>query len=266
MVVMNSLYYSFFQQVLQRKCHVMERIGIFKELGYISIGDKYTLFIAFKYRTFAANIGLNKGPFNDSTYKNKQMLSGGVKSKSALPAEYFETQFKRIFERERRSQTLRTKLHLIKDISLGRDVKWEAIMGHLKGPIQAISALQNPRKPNKSPGKNSYTSPPKKGSGYSYPDITLSKMVSHSSDPYDRAKEMLKTGGMKAGTFGCYPTYFAEPHGTKKTNSAMTNKEVKIFHLSPGLKSTPVKIIISLNIKKAVSSTNYNRIPSVMAY
>lgn len=26
----------------------------------------------------------------------------------------------------------------------------------------------------------------------SYPDITLSKMVSYSSDPYDRAKEMLK--------------------------------------------------------------------------
>ncbi len=26
----------------------------------------------------------------------------------------------------------------------------------------------------------------------SYPDVTLSKIVSHSSDPYDRAKEMLK--------------------------------------------------------------------------
>uniref|UniRef100_A0A8C1F7E2 Cilia-and flagella-associated protein 96 n=1 Tax=Cyprinus carpio carpio TaxID=630221 RepID=A0A8C1F7E2_CYPCA len=55
-----------------------------------------------------------------------------------------------------------------------------------------MSALQNPRKPNKSPGKNFYTNPPKKGSGYGYPDVTLSKMVSHSSDPYDRAKEMLK--------------------------------------------------------------------------
>uniref|UniRef100_A0A9J7ZE58 Cilia-and flagella-associated protein 96 n=1 Tax=Cyprinus carpio carpio TaxID=630221 RepID=A0A9J7ZE58_CYPCA len=64
--------------------------------------------------------------------------------------------------------------------------------GTFGGPIQAMSALQNPRKPNKSPGKNFYTNPPKKGSGYGYPDVTLSKMVSHSSDPYDRAKEMLK--------------------------------------------------------------------------
>uniref|UniRef100_A0A672KB28 Cilia-and flagella-associated protein 96 n=1 Tax=Sinocyclocheilus grahami TaxID=75366 RepID=A0A672KB28_SINGR len=179
--------------------------------------------------------------------------------------------------------------------------------GTFGGPIQAMSALQNPRKPNKSPGKNFYTNPPKKGSGYSFPDVTLSKMVSHSSDPYDRAKEMLKrevmahksmlkggafrlnlhpvecfnsnpykfdkplqppkkteekkhialpfkpsspskkTGGMKAGTFDSYPTYSAEPYGTKKTKSAMTNKEVKIFHPSPGPKSTPVKSIIMLN-------------------
>lgn len=41
-----------------------------------------------------------KGPFNDSAYKNKQMLIGGAKSKSALQTGYFDTQFKRIFERE----------------------------------------------------------------------------------------------------------------------------------------------------------------------
>uniref|UniRef100_A0A8C1S2V5 Cilia-and flagella-associated protein 96 n=1 Tax=Cyprinus carpio TaxID=7962 RepID=A0A8C1S2V5_CYPCA len=197
--------------------------------------------------------------------------------------------------------------------------------GTFGGPIQPMSALQNPRKPNKSPGKNFYTNPPKKGSGYGYPDVTLSKTVSHSSDPYDRAKEMLKimahksmlkggafrlnlhavecfnsnpykfdkplqlpkkteekkhimvpfkpsspskkvSKGDQTQTFDSYSTYSAEPRGTKKTKSAMTNKEVKIFHPSPGPKSTPVKSIISLNVKKAVNSTNYNRIPSVMAY
>lgn len=60
----------------------------------------------------------------------------------------------------------------------------------------------------------------------------------------------LQTGGMKAGTFHSYPTYSAEPYGTKKTKSAMMNKEIKIFHPSPGPKSTPVKSIISLNVNK----------------
>lgn len=41
-----------------------------------------------------------KGPFNESAYKNKQMLSGGNKTKCALQTGYFDTQFKRIFERE----------------------------------------------------------------------------------------------------------------------------------------------------------------------
>uniref|UniRef100_A0A8C2Q103 Cilia-and flagella-associated protein 96 n=1 Tax=Cyprinus carpio TaxID=7962 RepID=A0A8C2Q103_CYPCA len=293
----------------------MERIGIFKEMGYISVGDKYTTLL---YRQF-----------NDSAYKNKQMLSGGAKSKSALPAGYFDTQFKRIFEREaltdpvkieRQYRIQQTKKNIVPFFC------GTLYYGTFGGPVQAMSALQNPRKLNKSPGKNFYTNPPKKGSGYGYPDITLSKTVSHSSDPYDRAKEMLKreimahksmlkggafrlnlhpvecfdsnpykfdkplpppkkteekkhitvpfkpsspskkTGGMKAGTFHSYPTYSAEPYGTKKTKSAMMNKEIKIFHPSPGPKSTPVKSIISLNVNKAVNSTNYNRIPSVMAY
>jgi len=55
---------------------------------------------------------------------------------------------------------------------------------------------------------------------------------------------------MKAGTFDSYPSYSAEPYGSKKTKSAMTNKEGKIFHPSPGPKSTPVKSIISLNVNK----------------
>lgn len=55
---------------------------------------------------------------------------------------------------------------------------------------------------------------------------------------------------MKAGTFDSYPTYSAEPYDNKKTKSAMMNKEVKIFHPSPGPKSTPVKSIISLNVNK----------------
>ncbi|XP_052006205.1 UPF0602 protein C4orf47 homolog [Xyrauchen texanus] len=303
----------------------MERVGLFKEMGYISIGDKYTPLL---YRTF-----------NESAHKNKQMLSGGPKTRCALQTGYFDAQFKRIFEREaftdpvkieRQYRIQQAKRNLGKAFLPSNGEKTIAGVGSyygtFGGPIQAMSALQISRKPYKSPGKNFYTNPPKKGSGYGYPDITLSKMVSYSSDPYDRAKVMLKheitahksmlkggpfrlnlhpnecfdsnpykfdkpqpppkkteekkhfvvpfkpsspskkTGGMKAGAFDSYPTYSAEPYVTKKTKSVMTNKEGKIFHPSPGPKSTPVKSIISLNVNKVVNSTNYNRIPSVMAY
>lgn len=40
------------------------------------------------------------GPFNDSAHKNKQMQTTVPKRKSGLQAGYFDTQFKRIFERE----------------------------------------------------------------------------------------------------------------------------------------------------------------------
>ncbi|XP_073777727.1 cilia-and flagella-associated protein 96 isoform X2 [Danio rerio] len=257
----------------------MERIGVFKEMGYISIGDKYTSFI---YR-----------PFNDSAYKNKQMLLGGTKSKCGLQTGYFDTQFKRIFEREAFTDPVR-----------------------IDRQYRILQAKKNIGK----------AFLPSNGEKTTYPDITLSKMVSYSSDPYDRAKEMLKreitahksmlkggafrlnlhpneyfdgnpykfdkplpppkkieekkhfavpfkpsspskkAGGMKAGAFDSYPTYSAEPYGTKKTKSVVANNEVKIFHPSPGPKSTPIKSIISLNVNKAVNSTNYNRIPSVMSF
>lgn len=38
--------------------------------------------------------------------------------------------------------------------------------GTLGGPVKAMSSLELPKKAYKSPGKNIYTSPAKKGSGY----------------------------------------------------------------------------------------------------
>ncbi|XP_076877430.1 cilia-and flagella-associated protein 96 [Brachyhypopomus gauderio] len=304
----------------------MERVGLFKEMGYICIGDKYTPFI---YR-----------PFNESAHKNKQMLSEGPKTKSALQTGYFDTQFKRIFEREaltdfiklqRQYKIQQAKKNLGKAFLPSNGIKKSSGMGSyygtLGGPVLAFSPLQVPRKPYKAPGKNMYTNPPKKGSGYGFPDVTLSKLDPHSAEPYDRAREILKRemaahksklkggpfrsnlhpkecfdsnpykserplpasnkseekkthfavpfkpsspsktiGGMKAGTFESYPSHSADPYFTRKPKKATTNKEGKIFHPSPGPKSTPVKSIISLNVNKVLNSTNYNQIQSVMAY
>ncbi|XP_046876239.1 UPF0602 protein C4orf47 homolog [Hypomesus transpacificus] len=304
----------------------MDRVGLFKEMGYISIGDKYT---PFTYR-----------PFNESAQKNKQMMTGGPKSRSSLQAGYFDSHFKRIFEREalsdpaklaRQYRNQQAKRNIGKAFLPSNGEKKPSgsgsYYGTLAGPVQAMSAQRLPKKQHPSPGRNILTSPPKMGSGYSYPNVTLSKLEPFSSDPFDRAKDVLKMelvnhrsrlkggpfklnlhpkdyfygnpfrldrplpppkrsearehfpvpfkpsspnkqiGGMKAGTFDTYPTHSADPYVTRRSKSVSTNKEGKIFHPTPGPKSTPVKSIISLNVNKAVHSANYtSAIPSVMAF
>ncbi|XP_055744505.1 UPF0602 protein C4orf47 homolog isoform X1 [Salvelinus fontinalis] len=305
----------------------MERIGVFKEMRYISIGDKYTPFI--------------QRPCNESAQKGKQILTGGAtKKKSGLQVGYFDTHFKRVFEKEaltdpvrlaRQYRSQQSKKNVGSAFLPSNGEKKPSGVGSyygtLSGPIQAMSPMKVPRKLCKPSGKNILTNPPKRGSGYSYPNVTLSKVVPYSSDPYDRANEMLKKetvshkamlkggafhlnlhpkecfdnnpykldkplpplkrleekkrfvvpfkpsspnktiGGMKAGTFDIYPTHSADLYITRRSKSVTVNKEGKVFHPSPGPKSTPVKSIISVNVNRAVHSANYTmNIPSVMAY
>ncbi|KAJ8383108.1 hypothetical protein SKAU_G00038860 [Synaphobranchus kaupii] len=303
----------------------MDRVGLFKEMGYITIGDKYTANI---YR-----------PFNEAAHKNKQMIVSVPKRRSALQVGYFDTQFKRIFEKEavtdpvklrRQYRMEQAKRNIGKAFLPSNGEKRPSGIGSyygtLGGPVKAMSTLPVTKKPYQSPGKNIQTSPPKKGSGYGYPNVTLSKFDSYSTDPYDRANEMgkkemvshrtqmkggpfrlnlhpkdcfdrnpykldqalppvkmaerkrdnvvpfkpsspsKKIGGMKAGTFDTYPSHSADPYVTRRTKSVTTNKNGKTFHPSPGPKSTPVKSIISMNVKKAMTSANYKAIPPVMAY
>lgn len=55
---------------------------------------------------------------------------------------------------------------------------------------------------------------------------------------------------MKAGTFDIYPSHSADPYITRRSKSVTVNKEGKVFHPSPGPKSTPVKSIISVNVNR----------------
>ena len=59
----------------------MERLGLFKQLGYTTIGDPY-------------KPQYNK-PFNTSAGKGRQMLIGSSKSKCALQMGYFDSTFTR---------------------------------------------------------------------------------------------------------------------------------------------------------------------------
>ncbi|XP_036407860.1 UPF0602 protein C4orf47 homolog [Megalops cyprinoides] len=228
----------------------MERVGLFKEMGYITIGDKYTPNV---YR-----------PFNESAQKNKQMLCGGPKEKSGLQAGYFDNQFKRIFEREaftdplklrRQYRMQQAKKNLGKAFLPSNGEKkmsgTGSYYGTLSGPIQAMSTLQVPRKPFKSPGKNILTSPPKKGSGYGYPNVTLSKMHTYSTDPFDRAKEMVKREmiahrtKMKGGPFrlNLHPKecFDSNPYKLDKPLPPVKKTEVKKDFVIPFKPSSPSK-------------------------
>ncbi|KAK2849569.1 hypothetical protein Q5P01_009403 [Channa striata] len=169
----------------------MERLGIFKELSYISVGDKYS--------------PPTNRPFNESAHRGRQMQAGISRQRCALQSGFFEKSFNRIFEREGLSDPLRlarqnrmqqAKKNLGKAFLPCNGVKKPcgsgSYYGTLSGPVQAMSPLSVARKAHRSPGRNIVTSPPKKGSGYSFPNVTLSKLELYASEPYDGAKEVLK--------------------------------------------------------------------------
>ncbi|XP_038555465.1 UPF0602 protein C4orf47 homolog [Micropterus salmoides] len=154
----------------------MERLGVFKEMSYISIGDKYA--------------PPTNRPFNESAYRSRQMQAGFAKQRCALQSGFFDKSFKRIFEREalsdptrlaRQNRIQQAKKNLGKAFLPCNGVKKPcgsgSYYGTLSGPVEAMSPLSVARKAYRSPGRNMVTSPPKKGSGYRYMARTLSNVV-----------------------------------------------------------------------------------------
>lgn len=143
----------------------MERIGLFSEMGYITVGDKY--------------VSRFNRPFNEAASKNKQMLPGGSKEMSHLQAGYFDPHFVRIFEGEgyvnlnqvrRQHMMEEAKKNLGKAFVPSNGDKQlcglGSYYGTIGGPIPFFSMQTKPREKYEAPGKNLYTSPGKKGTGY----------------------------------------------------------------------------------------------------
>ncbi|XP_004457843.1 cilia-and flagella-associated protein 96 [Dasypus novemcinctus] len=170
----------------------MERIGLFSEMEYISIGDKY--------------VSLFNRPFNETASKNRQMLPGGSKEMSNLQPGYFDPRFVRIFEGEgyinlnqvrRRHMMEEAKKNLSKAFLPSSGDKKPCGLGSyygtIGGPVPSFSAQSKPREKYQAPGKNLYTNPGKKGTGYGYANITIGKQLPHSVDFYDAPKVNYKT-------------------------------------------------------------------------
>ncbi|XP_062249428.1 cilia-and flagella-associated protein 96 isoform X2 [Platichthys flesus] len=243
----------------------MERLGVFKEMSYISVGDKYT--------------SPSNRPFNESAYRSRQIQAGIA----GLQSVFFEKSYKRIFEREALSDPLR----------LARQNRIQQAKKNLGKAFVPYNGVKKP-----------------------YPNVTLSRFELYASDPYDKAKDVLKReaaihrsklrdgpfklnlhprdyfqgnpyhsnkpllpaqkplppaqnispvpfkppspgkriGGIKAGTFNTYPSHSADPVIIRRSKD--TNHE-PIFRPARGPKSTPVKSIITMNVNRTVHSANY---------
>lgn len=230
----------------------MERIGLFQEMGYVTIGDKY------------ATPGSK--PFNDAAHKGKQMLPGGSKTISALQAGYFDEKFARVMEGEaysdavkrRRQDRLKESKRNISKAFLpsSGDKKPSGLGNHygtLGGPVGAFSPAARLGKPYKSPGRNVVTNPSKKGTGYGYPNLLVGKQYSYSSNPYDKGKELRRKdqvasrSAMKGGAFklNMHPrTYFdSNPYYADKPLPPLKKKPVGKSDIKPFKPSSPAKVI-----------------------
>ncbi|XP_065490677.1 cilia-and flagella-associated protein 96 [Caloenas nicobarica] len=196
----------------------MERTGLFSEMSYVTIGDKY--------------VSCYMRPFNEAATKNRQMLPGGTKTMSALQAGYFDPEFVRIFEGEaysdpvqlrRRYRLAEAKKNLGKAFIPSNGDKWPCGLGTyygtIGGPVPYFTPQLKAREKYIPPGKNFYTNPGKKGTGYGYPNLTIGEQYPHAADGYEverinakkaqeQHKQLLKGGPFK---LNLYPqAYFDE--------------------------------------------------------
>ncbi|XP_033127385.1 UPF0602 protein C4orf47 homolog [Anneissia japonica] len=166
----------------------MERVGLFKEMGYTTIGDKYS----------------TKGTsFNDAAHKSKQMLPGGSKTRSSLQSGYFDDKYNRVMEgeaysdpvkRRRQERIQQSKKNIGKAfLPSNGDKKPSGIGNHygtFSGSVGAFSPVKKSGKAYKSPGKNVITNPGRKGTGFGYVNLTIGKSYTYSSNSFDKGKEL----------------------------------------------------------------------------
>ncbi|XP_073910952.1 cilia-and flagella-associated protein 96 isoform X2 [Castor canadensis] len=228
----------------------MERIGLFSEMEYITVDDKY--------------LPPYNRPFNEAASKNRQMLPGGTKVMSSLQAGYFDPQFVRIFEGEgyinlnqvrRRFMMEEAKKNLSKAFVPSSGEKKSSGLGSyygtIGGPVPFFSVQVKPKDKYEPPGKNLYTNPGKKGTGYGYANITIGKQLSHSADFYDAPKLNYKKNNeehhrlQKGSPFklNLYPReYFdTNPYFLEKPLPPIKREEKKESLLSPFKPSSPGK-------------------------
>lgn len=168
----------------------MQRLGLFSEMGYVTIKEPYT--------------SASNRPFNVAASKGKQMLTASTKSKTGLCDGYFHSEFGRVFEKEaysdpvkrrRKERIENAKKNITTKAFLPSSCSKKAsgvgnTYGTFRGIIEHFKGVERPPKPYSSPGRNFICNPPKKGSGYGFVDITINKVNEHLPEPLARAHDI----------------------------------------------------------------------------
>lgn len=165
----------------------LDRVGLFREMGYISLKDPY------------AGKDLDK-PFCQERRKGKQFQVAGSKTGKTQDV-FFDGKYSRVFEGECYSEPLqrarKTRNDRLKK-NLGAPFKPSSDLGRRSGKgtlaaaftanHTAMSPLKKQTAGNKPLGKNFVTKPGRKGTGYGYVDVTIGKSYDYHSTPYDVKK------------------------------------------------------------------------------
>lgn len=180
----------------------LDRIGLFSEMGYISVGEKYSN---------KSNVGLI-----DTRGKGKQLLTNPAKRGHDHPSAYLEKEYGRAFTGEaytdyvalRRRERLAKKAANIVPLPFkpSSSPQKPSGSGSIYGTIEHAWPLYSREEQeatssaNRGPLfseseeheslKNFITKPGKKGSGYGYPNVTIGDMPKYLSDPYDAAHQL----------------------------------------------------------------------------
>jgi len=230
----------------------LNRLGLFSELGYISIGDPYS--------------SKSSKPFNVNASKGKQMLPGGTKSMSQTQSGYFDKTFVRIMEKEaysdpvkrrRQERIVQSKKNLGKAFTpshAGKNPSGAGSQyGTFSGPVEYFSPKTADRKAFESSNRNFVTNPLKKGTGYGYVNVLIGKPETHSSEPYDRGREILvksladNKSKLKGGPFKlnlCPKQYFDHnPYKADRPLPPVKDSKVGKRDVKPFNYSSPAKEI-----------------------
>ncbi|XP_013386617.1 UPF0602 protein C4orf47 homolog isoform X2 [Lingula anatina] len=169
----------------------MERIGVFQEMSYATIGDRYRR--------------PGEIQFNVSASKGKQMLPGGSKERSALQHGYFHEKFNRVFESEAYTDPIKIRRQRrVKEMqkNIGKQFipssgeKMPSGLGNhygtFAGPVSAFSPVAKARQGYKAPGRNFTTNPAKKGTGYGFISVTIGDYPKYSTEQYEKGKILQK--------------------------------------------------------------------------
>ncbi|KAI8797079.1 UPF0602 protein isoform X1 [Biomphalaria glabrata] len=165
----------------------MERVGLFKEMDYVTVGDPYKT--------------PGQGVFNEPAGKGKQMIPGGTKEKSAKSDGYF-ADFGRVFEGESYSDPVKLRRqHRMSESKKNLSKAFVPTNGYrtmnglgtfygtLGGVVPALSPATSGGGSKREPLKNILTNPGKKGTGYGYVSVTLGKYPNSLPDPFNSDKE-----------------------------------------------------------------------------